>query len=107
MKTGQIARTLLAGAAVAIAGAVLVYFVFPEIGFGRLILSALAGYGAGTFIHRAGGRNGGPFAMTVASVAVVLAFLPALLIPALGGGFPVSLLLPTLVTLGFAIYNSR
>ena len=107
MKTDQIARTLLAGAAVAIAGAVLVYFVFPEIGFGRLILSALAGYSAGIFIHRAGGRNGGPFAMTVAGVAVVLAFLPALLIPALGGGLPVRLLLPALVTVGFAIYNSR
>lgn len=108
MKTGQVMKTLLAGVAVAVAGAVLVYFVFPQIGFGRLILSALAGYGAGTLVHRAGGRNGGLLSMTVSGASVVLAFAPAFLRPfLLSGSVPVFLLLPALVTMGFAIYNSR
>src|ERR671910_1078036 len=62
MKTPQILRSLLAGVVVALVGALVVYFVLTQIGFGRLILSGLAGYGAGILVHRAGGRNGGPVA---------------------------------------------
>jgi hypothetical protein len=107
MKRDQIAKTFLAGAAVALLGALVIFFVLPQIGFGRLILSALAGWGAGIFIHRAGGRNGGPLAMTVSGVAVALAFVPALLQPALNGNVPVFLIFPALVAVGFAVYNSR
>jgi hypothetical protein len=107
MKRDQIAKTFLAGAAVALLGALVIFFVLPQIGFGRLILSALAGWGAGIFIHRAGGRNGGPLAMTVSGVAVALAFAPALLQPALNGNVPVFLIFPALVAVGFAVYNSR
>ncbi len=107
MKRDQIAKSLLAGAAVALLGALVVYYVLPQLGFGRLILSALAGWGAGIFIHRAGGRNGGPLAMTISGVAVALAFAPALLQPVLNGNFPVFLIFPALVAVGFAVYNSR
>jgi hypothetical protein len=107
MKGNQVTRSFLAGIAVALLGALIVYFVLPQIGFGRLILSALAGYGAGTFIHRAGGRNGGPLAMAISGVAVTLAFVPSLVQPLLNGNLPVFLLLPALVAIGFAVYNSR
>src|SRR3712207_472330 len=73
MKTNQIVRSLLAGVAVAIVG-VAVVFAILQIPAGRLIISALAGYGAGIFVHRAGGRNGGPISMTIAGVAVFLAY---------------------------------
>ena len=107
MKRGQIARSFLAGVAVALLGAVVVYYVLPQIGFGRLIISALAGWGAGLFVHRAGGRNGGPLAMTISGVAVALAFAPALVVPLLNGFFPFRMLFPALVAVGFAVYNSR
>jgi hypothetical protein len=107
MKRDQIAKSFLAGIAVALVGALVIYFVLPHIGFGRLILSAVAGYGAGIFIHRAGGRNGGPLAMAISGVAVAVAFAPALVKPVLNGNFPVYLLLPALVAVGFAVYNSR
>ncbi len=107
MKRDQIAKSFLAGVAVALLGALVVYYVLPQIGFGRLILSALAGWGAGVFVHRAGGRNGGPLAMAISGVAVAVAFAPALVQPLLNGNIPVYLLLSALVAVGFAVYNSR
>ena len=107
MKMDQIAKSSLAGVAVALLGALIVYYVLPQIGFGRLILSALAGYGAGTLIHRAGGRNGGPLAMAISGGAVALAFAPALVQPILSGNLPVFLVLPALIAVGFAVYTSR
>ena len=107
MKGDQIAKTLLAGAAVALLGALVVYFVLPHIGFGRFILSAAAGWGAGTFVYRAGGRNGGPVAMAISGVSVAIAFAPSLVLSILSGNFPILLVLPALVAVGFAVYNSR
>jgi hypothetical protein len=107
MKRDQVLKSSLAGIAVALAGAVIVYFVLPQIGFGRLVLSALAGWGAGTLIHRAGGRNGGPLAMAISGVAVATAFVPTLVPPILNGDLPVYLLLPALAAVGFAVYSSR
>jgi hypothetical protein len=107
MKGGQVTKSFLAGIAVAVFGALIVYFVVPQIGFGRIIISALAGYGAGTLIYRAGGRNGGPLAMAISGVAVAVAFAPALVLPILGGNLPISLLLPALIAVGFAVYASR
>ncbi len=106
MKGNQIVKSLLAGVAVAILGALVVGAIF-EIPAGRLILSALAGYGAGTFVHRAGGRNGGPVAMTISGVAVFLAFAPWLLQPLLNDVVPGRGLVAALVAIGFAVYNSR
>src|SRR5215210_7972676 len=107
MKRDQLAKSFLAGVAVAVLGALIVYFVLPQIGFGRLILSAVAGWGAGILVHRAGGRNGGPLAMAISGVAVAVAFAPALIQPVLNGNIPLYLLLPALVAVGFAVYNSR
>jgi hypothetical protein len=107
MKRDQVVKSLLAGVAVALLGALVVFYVLPQIGFGRLILSALAGWGAGIFVHRAGGRNGGPVAMAISGVAVGLAFVPSLALAVLNGNLPVFLLLPALVAVGFAVYNSR
>jgi hypothetical protein len=107
MKRDQIAKSFLAGIAVALLGAVVAYYVLPQIGFGRLILSALAGYGAGTLVHHAGGRNGGPLAMVISGVAVAVAFAPALAQPLLNGNLPIFLLPPALIAVGFAVYSSR
>jgi hypothetical protein len=106
MKGNQIARSLLAGAAVALLGVPVVYAIF-QIGFLTFILSAVAGYGAGTLVHRAGGRNGGPIAMAISGIAVILAYVPFMAGPLLAGNFPVFLVLPALVAVGFAVYNSR
>ena len=107
MKRDQVAKSFLAGVAVALLGALIVYFVLPQIGFGRIILAALAGYGAGTLIHRAGGRNGGPLAMVISGVAVAIAFVPSLVQPIINGNIPVFFLLPALIAIGFAVYYSR
>jgi hypothetical protein len=106
MKTNQIARSLLAGGAVALVG-IPVVFAILQIPAGRLIISALAGYLAGIFVHRAGGRNGGPIAMAISGVAVALAFVPSLAQSIMNGNLPVFLLLPALVAVGFAVYISR
>ena len=39
------------------------------------LISAAAGYGAGTLINRAGGRNGGPVAIVISVVATAVPFL--------------------------------
>lgn len=106
MKTGQIVRSLLAGIAVGIGGIPVVLAIF-QVGFLTLILSAVAGYAAGTVIHRAGGRNGGPLAMTIAGVAVFIAFAPFLIPPILNGNLPFMILLSGLLAVGFAVYNCR
>jgi hypothetical protein len=106
MKTNQIARSLLAGGAVALVG-IPVVFAILQIPAGRLIISALAGYLAGIFVHRAGGRNGGPIAMAISGVSVFLAYAPFLVQPVLSGNLPLFLILPALIAVGFAVYNSR
>jgi hypothetical protein len=104
MKGNQVARSLLAGVAVALLGVPVVYAIF-EIGFFSLVLSALAGYGAGTLVHRAGGRNGGPLAMAISGVAVAVAYAPFLVQALAAGNF--IRILAALVAVGFAVYNSR
>jgi hypothetical protein len=106
MKRDQIVKSLLAGIAVALLG-VLGAWAILQIPAGRLILSAVAGWGAGTFIHRAGGRNGGPLAMATSGVAVFLAYGPFLVQPLLNGNLPIFVLLPALIAVGFAVYTSR
>ena len=104
MKSGQIVRSLLAGIGVAIVGFFVVWAIF-EIRFFTLIFSALAGYGAGTLIHRAGGRNGGPVAMGISGVSVAAAYAPFLVDTLASSNF--FRVLPALVAIGFAVYNSR
>lgn len=106
MKTNQLLKSLLAGAAVAILGILVVFAIF-QIGALSLILSGAAGYGAGTLVHRAGGRNGGTLAMAISGVAVFLAFTPFLVPALLNGNLPFFVLLPALISVGLAIYASR
>jgi hypothetical protein len=106
MRTNQIAKTVLAGVGVALAGFLVVSLIF-QIGFGRLILSGLAGWGAGTLIHRAGGRNGGPISMTVSGVSVAIPFLPFLVPQLLAGNLAFFVFLPAAVAVGVAVYFSR
>ncbi len=106
MRANQIAKTVLAGLGVAAAGYFVVLLIF-QVGFGSIILSALAGYGAGTLIHRAGGRNGGTLAMAVAGVSVAIPYLPFLVPQLLAGNVPIFVFLPAAVAVGVAIYSSR
>ena len=81
MKGNQVLRSFLVGIGVALAGIPVAYVIF-QLPFAFLI-SAAAGYGAGTLVYRAGGRNGGPVGITISVVATVIPFLvvlgPALL----------------------------
>lgn len=85
MKTNQVLRSLLAGLGVAVFGIpiVMVIFRLPLV----LLISAAAGYGAGTLINRAGGRNGGPMAIAISVVATVVPFLVVLAPNLLAGSF--------------------
>jgi hypothetical protein len=87
MKPGQVAKTLLAGLAVVLVGLPFVLFVLYSLPFTWLI-SAAAGYGAGTLVFRAGGRNGGPLAISVSVIATAIPFLAALAPQLLAGASP-------------------
>jgi len=73
MKPDQIVKSLLAGVGVALVGIPVISVILglPL----RLLISAVAGYGAGILINRAGGRNGGPLAITISAVATAIPFL--------------------------------
>jgi len=106
MRPKQLAKSLLAGAGVAVAGLPVVYAIF-QIGFLTLLLSLAAGYGAGTLVHRAGGRNGGPPAMAISGVAVALPYLVLLAPELLSGGLPAIRLAAAAIAVLAAVYNSR
>ena len=81
MKSNQIAKTVLAGVGIAAVGVPAVAYVLSFLGvFGFITwaIHAAAGYGAGTLIYRAGGRNGGPLAIAVAVVATAIPFVVVL-----------------------------
>jgi len=84
MKSNQVLRSTLAGAGVAVAGIPVAYVLFL-VPF-TLLLSAAAGYGAGTLINRAGGRNGGPVAIAISVLATAVPFLVVLAPDLLAGG---------------------
>ena len=73
MKPSQILKSFLAGIGVALIGLPIVY-VLLDLPF-QWLLSAAAGFGAGTFINRAGGRNGGPLAIAISVVSTAIPFL--------------------------------
>ena len=77
MKPNQIAKTLLAGVGIAAIGIFVVAYVLFALPF-TLLISAAAGYGAGTLIYRAGGRNGGTVAILVSVVATAMPFFVVL-----------------------------
>ena len=86
MKTNQILWSLFAGAAVALVGIPLVHVIL-SLPF-QWLISAAAGYGAGTLINRAGGRNGGTIAIVISVVAVAIPYLVRLAQPVIAGGSP-------------------
>ncbi len=77
MKPNQILKTLLAGVGIAAIGIFVVAYVLFALPF-TLLISAAAGYGAGTLIYRAGGRNGGTVAILVSVVATAIPFFVVL-----------------------------
>jgi hypothetical protein len=83
MKTNQLLKSVLAGVGVTVAGIPIAYvlFLLPL----TVFISAAAGYGAGTLINRAGGRNGGPVAIVISVLATAIPFL-VLLAPDLFAG---------------------
>lgn len=104
MKPRQLLRTAGVGVGVALAGIFVVYFIL-QIGFGSLILSGLAGYGAGTLVYRAGGYNGGPVVMIVSALAVLAAFAVYPLF--LGYGLSTGLILPAVIAVAFSLVASK
>jgi hypothetical protein len=85
MKTNQLLKSILAGVGVALAGIPIAYvlFLLPL----TVFISAAAGYGAGTLINRAGGRNGGPVAIVISVLATAIPFLVLLAPDLLAGSF--------------------
>jgi hypothetical protein len=85
MKTNQLLKSVLAGVGVAVAGIPIAYvlFLLPL----TVFISAAAGYGAGTLINRAGGRNGGPVAIVISVLATAIPFLVLLAPDLLAGSF--------------------
>ena len=106
MKTDQVVRSFLAGVAVAVAGIPVAYvlFLLPL----TWLLSAAAGYGAGTLINRAGGRNGGPLAIAISVVATAVPFL-VMLAPGLMAGDlnPRQLIAMVLAVIAAGVANRR
>ena len=107
MKSNQVLRSILAGLGVALAGIPVVWVLF-SLPF-TLLLSAAAGYGAGTLINRAGGRNGGPLAIAISVLATAIPFFVVLAPNLLAGGNvnPFSLIAPLIAAIAAAIANRR
>ncbi len=105
MKPRQILHSLLAGVAVALVGIPLVGYVIFSLPF-QWLISAAAGYGAGTFIYRAGGRNGGPIAIAISVAATAIPYVAWLALPLMAGGdvapFRVIAMLFAVITAGLA-----
>jgi hypothetical protein len=106
MKTNQVVRSVLAGVGVAVAGIPVAYvlFLLPL----TLLLSAAAGYGAGTLINRAGGRNGGPVAIAISVLASAIPFLVVLTSDLLVGGLnPIRLIAMVIAAVAAGVANRR
>jgi hypothetical protein len=106
MKTNQLLWSILAGLGVAVAG-IPVVWVLSRLPL-TLLLSAAAGYGAGTLINRAGGRNGGPVAITISVLATLVPFLVLLAPNLLAGNVnPYQLIAPIVAVIAAGVANRR
>lgn len=97
MKPNQILFSLLAGVGVALIGIPVAYLLLELAGILTFILALAAGYGAGTLVFRAGGRNGGPLAVIVSVVATLIAFVPFIVPYLLVGAFPIGQIIPAII----------
>jgi hypothetical protein len=108
MKPGQIAMSLLAGLGVALLGVPVAYVLLNLAGLFTFILAIAAGYGAGTLVYRAGGRNGGPLTVGISVFAVLVAFSPFFAPWLLNGAFPsIWQILPTVIAAVAAGFAAR
>lgn len=106
MKTNQVLMTILAGLGVAVIGIPVAYLLF-RLPF-TLLISAAAGYGAGTLIKRAGGRNGGPMAIVISVLATALPFLVVLAPNLLAGNLnPLQLIAMVIAAIAAGVANRR
>jgi len=106
MKTNQLLWSILAGLAVAVAGVPVAWVLF-RLPF-TFLLSAAAGYGAGTLINRAGGRNGGPIAITISVLATLVPFIVLLGPNFLAGHInPYQLIAPVFAAIAAGVANRR
>jgi hypothetical protein len=106
MKTNQLLYSVLAGLGVAVAGIPIAWVLFqlPL----TLLLSAAAGYGAGTLINRAGGRNGGPVAISISVLATLVPFMVLLAPHLLAGSVnPYQLIAPVIAAIAAGVANRR
>jgi hypothetical protein len=106
MKTNQVLMSLLAGLAVVVAGIPIAFVIFdlPLTFF----ISAAAGYGAGTLVNRAGGRNGGPLAIAISVAATTIPFLVVLAPDLLAGALnPIRLLAMLVAAVAAGVANRR
>ena len=106
MKTNQVLMSLLAGLAVVVAGIPIAFVIFdlPLTFF----ISAAAGYGAGTLVNRAGGRNGGPLAIAISVAATTIPFLVVLAPDLLAGSLnPIRLLAMLVAAVAAGVANRR
>ena len=105
MQPNQVLKSFLAGIGVALVGIPVVYVLFglPL----QWLLSAAAGYGAGTFINRAGGRNGGPLAIAIAVVSTAVPFLAWLMPSILAGSVGFQVVPMVLAAIAAGLANRR
>jgi hypothetical protein len=105
MQPDQILKSFLAGIGVALLGIPVVYVLFglPL----QWLLSAAAGYGAGIFINRAGGRNGGPLAIAISVVSTAVPFLVWLMPSILAGSVGFRVVPMVLAAIAAGLANRR
>jgi hypothetical protein len=105
MQPDQILKSFLAGIGVALVGIPVVYVLFglPL----QWLLSAAAGYGAGIFINRAGGRNGGPLAIAISVVSTAVPFLVWLMPSILAGSVGFRVVPMVLAAIAAGLANRR
>ncbi len=105
MQPNQVLKSFLAGIGVALVGIPVVYVLF-ELPL-QWLLSAAAGYGAGTFINRAGGRNGGPLAIAISVVSTAVPFLVWLMPSILAGSVGFRVVPMVLAAIAAGLANRR
>ncbi len=105
MQPDQVLKSFLAGIGVALVGIPVVYVLFglPL----QWLLSAVAGYGAGIFINRAGGRNGGPLAIAISVVSTAIPFLVWLMPSILAGSVGFQVVPMVLAAIAAGLANRR
>jgi hypothetical protein len=107
MKPNQVLKTFLAGIGVALVGIPVAYVLLNLAGILTFVLAIAAGYGAGTLVYRAGGRNGGLLAVVVSVIGVLIAFSLFLAPSFLVGALYFGQVLPALIAAVAAGFGGR